>query len=65
MKATKIVVEFEDGSTAEIPAAGVGAIYLDEKQASAAARRVRPKTDPPGAAFGDTCYFINGVIVCP
>jgi hypothetical protein len=40
MKATKLVVHFEDGSTTEIPAAGVGSVYLDAAKAKKDGKKV-------------------------
>ena len=84
-KPTKIVVHFDDGSTTDIPAEGVGSIFMNEEKAKKCGHNPPYKKPPKeknagvsmAAAFsaagggeaetdeGDSCYIINGVIVCP
>ena len=44
-KPTKIVVVFDDGSTTDIPAKGVGSIFLNEEKAKKCGHK--PPYDPP------------------
>jgi hypothetical protein len=88
-KPTKIVVHFDDGTTTDIPAQGVGSIFMNEGKAKQCGHN--PPYGPPPHAHaggsttgsgsedadggtggtvslmdtGDSCYIINGVIVCP
>jgi hypothetical protein len=82
-KPTKIVVHFDDGTTTDIPAQGVGSIFMNEVKAKKCGHNP-PYGKPPHAAAGssatsgsaggttvsamdtgESCYMINGVIVCP
>lgn len=85
-KPTKIVVHFDDGTTTDIPAKGVGSIFMNEAKAKKCGHNP-PYGKPPHAAAGnaggnaggsesesgtmslmdtgESCYIINGVIVCP
>lgn len=81
-KATKIVIEFDDGTKHVVDPARAGSLFTSE----AAARKCGhnpPYGKPPkstgnnadtlsvegdsttAALEGPTCYWINGVIVCP
>jgi hypothetical protein len=81
-KATKIVIEFDDGTNHVVDPARAGSLFTSE----AAARKCghNPPYDKPPrsngssadtlsvesdstttAVEGPTCYWINGVIVCP
>jgi hypothetical protein len=84
-KPTKIVVVFDDGTTTDIPAKGVGSIFFNENKAKKCGHNPPygkpPKKDDAGStstlmamsttgdgeedAAGDSCYMVNGVIVCP
>ena len=44
-KPTKIVVVFDDGSTTDIPAKGVGSIFMNEEKAKKCGHK--PPYDPP------------------
>lgn len=74
---TKIVVHFDDGTSREIPVGGMSSVYFNEAAARRAGREWRQET-PPGTrnggdnggdvaamADGESCYYVNGVIVCP
>lgn len=83
-KPTKIVVYFDDGTSIDIPAQGVGSIFMSEGKAKKCGHNP-PYGKPPHAAAagttetsgtadggtvslmdtGESCYIINGVIVCP
>ena len=82
-KPTKIVVHYDDGTTTDIPAQGVGSIFMNEGQARKCGHNP-PYGKPPQAnggvnaaaadttatgdvslMAGESCYIINGVIVCP
>lgn len=80
-KPTKIVVHFDDGTSYETPAQGVGSIFMNEGKARKCGHN--PPYGPPpkkdksaGSAAeaggdmtlmdtGDNCYIVNGVIICP
>jgi hypothetical protein len=85
-KPTKIVVHFDDGTTTDIPAEGVGSIFMSEGKARKCGHNPpygKPPHANPGNAggnagesgttdttvslmdTGESCYIINGVIVCP
>ena len=85
-KPTKIVVHYDDGTTTDIPAEGVGSIFMSEGKARKCGHNP-PYGKPPHAKgvgggnteddtaatgevslmadTGESCYIINGVIVCP
>ena len=76
-KATKIVIEFDDGSSYEIDPAKAGSIFTSEAKAKKCGHNP-PYGKPPKNENGDSgsvslmstteegaCYLVNGVIVCP
>ena len=84
-KATKIVIEFDDGTTYDVDPAKAGSIFMSEAAAKKCGHNP-PYGKPPksgngagtdtlsvasdsttagATAEGPTCYWINGVIVCP
>lgn len=77
---TKIVVHFDDGSTTDIDAAGVGSIFFNEPSAIACGHKPPYRTPPNSgnggsmsgvnslmstSTTGGSCYYINGMVVCP
>jgi hypothetical protein len=75
---TKIVVHFDDGTTTEIPIGGMSSVFLNESAAVGCGHRPPYKQGAPpskrgGAGSGtvaamsegESCYYVNGVIVCP
>lgn len=80
---TKIVVHFDDGSTTDIDAAGVGSIYFNEPSAIASGHNPPYRTSQNGSSGSEvnslmsttddasadesdgSCYYVNGMIVCP
>ena len=79
-KPTKIVVYFDDGTSYETSAQGVGSIFMNEGKARKCGHN--PPYGPPPkkdttTGTGDTggemalmdtgenCYVVNGVIICP
>ena len=78
-KATKIVIEFDDGSTYDIDPANAGSIFTSEAK-SKKCNHNPPYGKPPknskgnddtgtvslmADAEGTSCYYLNGIIVCP
>ena len=79
-KATKIVIHFDDGTSYDIDPASAGSIFTSEAKAKKCNHNPPYGKPPKGggtagggtaadtttaAALEGTCYFINGVIVCP
>jgi hypothetical protein len=86
-KPTKVVIHFDDGTSYETPAQGVGSIFMNEGKAKKCGHNP-PYGKPPGNSnaggtsgagtggtteggtvslmdTGDSCYIVNGVIICP
>ena len=77
-KATKIIIEFDDGTRYNVDPAQAGSIFTSEAKAKKCGHNP-PYGKPPGSgnpngsvsllsdstAEGPTCFWINGVIVCP
>jgi hypothetical protein len=78
-KATKIIIEFDDGTRKELDPAAVGSIFTSEARARKCGHNP-PYNKPPkedgggdagsvtlmgGTAEGGACYLWNGVIYCP
>ena len=76
---TKIVVHFDNGTTQEIPMAGMTSLFVNEAAAVKCGHNPPYKQPPTGGDSsggggggggvstmeGGTCYYWNGVIVCP
>jgi hypothetical protein len=83
-KATKIVIEFDDGSRYNVDPAQAGSIFTNEAAAKKCGHHP-PYGKPPQSGNGNgtdtlsvtsdstaaattegpTCYWVNGIIVCP
>lgn len=78
---TKIVLHFDDGSTHEVDPSKYGSIFSNEPRARACSHNppygkppqnsgstttlMSSTTADADAADAGTCYYINGVIICP
>ena len=73
---TSMVVHFDDGTSVEIPLKGMSSAFMNEAAAIKCGHRPPYQPGPPPGrgggstdgtvtTMGDTCYYVNGIIVCP
>ena len=72
---TRMVIYFDDGTSVDIPLTGMSSAFMNEAAAIKCGHRPPYHPGPPPGrggsggdtvtTMGDTCYYVNGVIVCP
>ena len=67
---TRMVIHFDDGTSMEIPLVGMSSVFMNEAAAVKCGRRPPYQQGPPPdettvTTLEGTCYYVNGVIVCP
>jgi hypothetical protein len=74
---TRMVIHFDDGTSIEVSLAGMSSVFMNEAAAVKCGHRPPYQQGPPpkggsapaGAttmtAMGGSCYYLNGVIICP
>lgn len=77
---TRMVIYYDDGTSVEVPLGGMSSVFMNEAAAVKCGHRPPYNQGPPPGsgsgsgnaagsttmtATGGTCYYVNGVIVCP